>query len=68
MDVPRITPDELKGKVERGEPITVLDVRNDTDYAASGKRIPGAVRIPVGELSSRTGELDPAMDVAAYCT
>jgi len=68
VDVPRITAEELKGKIERGEPVTVLDVRNDADYAASGKRIPGAVRIPAEELSTRTGELDPAVEVAAYCT
>lgn len=68
MKAQRISQLELKEKIERGEELTVLDVRNPTDYAASGQRIPGAVRIPVEELSSRLGELDPAREVVAYCT
>lgn len=42
-----------------------LDVREPWEHALA--RIPGAVLIPLGELATRMGELDPARPVAAYC-
>ncbi|MBI4949540.1 MAG: hypothetical protein HY955_05280 [Deltaproteobacteria bacterium] len=68
MDAPRITREELKRKIEAGEPLTILDVRNTTDYAASSKRLPKAIRIPLKELELRLGELDKAKEAVAYCT
>ncbi|MBI5453599.1 MAG: hypothetical protein HY956_03125 [Deltaproteobacteria bacterium] len=68
MDAPRITKEEFKRKIDAREYLTILDVRNPFDYAASDKKIPGAVRIPLKELESRVGELDKAKEVVAYCT
>lgn len=68
MKAERITKEELAARIERGDRITLLDVRNPFDYQASDFKLPGAVRIPVAELEARAGELDTAVDVAAYCT
>ena len=65
---PRITQEVFRRRLEAGDDLQVLDVRNPVDYAASGERIPGAVRIPVDELEARLGELDPSREVVAYCT
>lgn len=68
MKVPRMTIEELRKKIEGNEKITVLDVRNATDYGNSGFKIPGALRIPLEELPVRASELDPEQEAAAYCT
>ncbi|HAO93838.1 MAG: hypothetical protein A2X93_03205 [Deltaproteobacteria bacterium GWC2_56_8] len=68
MDAPRIKREELKSKMDSGEDLTILDVRNTTDYAASSKRLPKAIRIPLKELESRLGELDKEKEAVAYCT
>lgn len=68
MDAPRMTKEEFKRKIDAREDLTILDVRNPFDYAASSKKIPGAVRIPLKELESRIGELDKAKEAVAYCT
>jgi len=65
---PRITREELARRLEAGNDIQILDVRNSADYAASGQRLPGAIRIPVDELEEHLSELDPAREVVAYCT
>jgi len=65
---PRMGQDEFRAKLDAGADMQVLDVRNPVDYAASGEKIPGAIRIPVDELEGRIGELDPAREVVAYCT
>lgn len=68
MPAPRITKEELKAKMDRGEGFLLLDVRNPTDYADSEVQIPGAKRIPLEDLEKRIGEFDPGKEVVAYCT
>ncbi len=43
-----------------------LDVRDSSSYATS--HIPGAVLIPIADLSARMGELDPNAWIIPYCT
>jgi rhodanese-related sulfurtransferase len=45
--------------------LQIVDVRNPGEVAGGG--IPGAINIPVGELPSRTDELDPAKPTVVYC-
>lgn len=56
--------EELLRRVKRGE-VTVLDVRPAEEYRAG--HIPGALSIPVGELSARLKELPKNREVVAYC-
>jgi rhodanese-related sulfurtransferase len=59
-----VSRDELLHRVERGE-ATVLDVRPAEEYAAG--HIPGAVSIPLDELTDRIGELPADAEIVAYC-
>ena len=43
----------------------ILDVRTPSEFAAGF--VPGALNVPVDELRSRLGELDPARPIIAYC-
>ncbi len=65
--VPRVAPDELAARLERGEPLLVLDVRGRS-YQASDRRIPGALRIHPRELEAELDRLPAGMPVVAYCT
>ncbi len=47
-----------------GEEITILDVRQPSEYRTN--HIPGAVLIPLPELSDRLGELNPKKPVFVY--
>ncbi len=40
----RITPQQLKARLESGEAVTVIDARNRSDWESSPVRIRGAVR------------------------
>jgi hypothetical protein len=66
-NVPRITIQELKEKMDRGEQIVILDVRTGNDYASSKLKINGAVRIPVDQLKDRYQELPANREIIAYC-
>lgn len=51
-----ITTEELQKRVEAGEQLNIIDVR-EADEVAAGM-IPGAKHIPLGEVESRAGELN----------
>jgi adenylyltransferase/sulfurtransferase len=57
--------EDLKRRVDAGEELTILDVRNPQEYEIA--RIPGSVLIPLHELQDRLGELDPAARIVAHC-
>lgn len=57
--------DELQKKVEAGENITVLDVREPAEYSFG--HIPGAKSIPLGELENRSNELDEDNEIYVVC-
>ena len=66
--VPRIGPYELNEKLARGEKVFILDVRTPAAYEESSFTIPGAVRIPAAEVSSRLNELPRDVPIVTYCT
>jgi glyoxylase-like metal-dependent hydrolase (beta-lactamase superfamily II)/rhodanese-related sulfurtransferase len=60
-----IDPEELFARTEAPEPPLVLDVRNDSEYAA--EHIPGSLHIPYGDLAARIGEVPRERPIAAIC-
>ena len=60
-----MTARELKERLDRGEPIVVVDVREPQEYQIN--RIPGSRLIPLGELPQRYEELDPDAAIVCQC-
>lgn len=65
-DVPRITPQELKAKLDKGEKVVILDVRSRGSYDSSKVKIKGALRIPPDELKTRAQEIPMGREIATY--
>jgi molybdopterin/thiamine biosynthesis adenylyltransferase/rhodanese-related sulfurtransferase/molybdopterin converting factor small subunit len=60
-----ITVKELKARMDRGEDLTVIDVREPYEYAIA--RIPGTKLIPLGQIEERAGELDRNRELILQC-
>ena len=60
-----ITATELKAKMEAGEDIQLIDVRQPDEYAFA--RIEGAKLIPLGEIIKRMDELDENRETVVHC-
>ncbi len=56
---------ELVERIDAGEPVTLLDVREP--FETLGGVVPEAIRIPLGELPARWRELEAADEVVCYC-
>ena len=62
--VPEITPRELKTRLDRGDDLYILDVREPHEYQICNI---GGHLIPLGDLSRRVNELDSAREIVAHC-
>jgi adenylyltransferase/sulfurtransferase len=60
-----ISPQDLKAKLDRHDPLVLLDVREDWETALC--RLENATHIPIEEIEFRTTELDPADEIVVYC-
>ena len=64
LQVPEITPRELKSRLDRGEDLYILDVREPHEYQICNLR---GHLIPLGELPRRVHELDSSREIVAHC-
>jgi len=55
----------LKTRLDRGEPLFVLDVREPNEIEIAP--FPGANHIPMGDIPSRLTELDPDREIVVVC-
>jgi adenylyltransferase/sulfurtransferase len=60
-----ITATELKSRMDAGEDIQLIDVRQPDEYAFA--KIEGAKLIPLGEIVRRMGELDEKRETVLQC-
>lgn len=65
MAVAEITPTEFVARRERGESLTLLDVREEWELGVAS--VPLVVHIPMGEVADRLGELDRDREVVVLC-
>jgi membrane protein DedA with SNARE-associated domain len=64
----RITPEELKGKLESGEALTIIDLRHPLDLLPDPRTLPGALRISPEELERRHNEITRDGEIVLFCT
>jgi len=63
-NLPEITPRDLKSRLDRGDDLFILDVREQHEYQICNLR---GHLIPLGELSRRVHELDSSREIVAHC-
>lgn len=63
--IPEISAKELAARLNQGEAIHLLDVREEVEGQVSS--LTGAKVIPLGLLPSRLAELDPSFEWVLYC-
>ncbi len=68
LRIARITVDELKEKLDSGEPLAIVDLRHSMDFEADPETIPGAYRVDAKELEQKGNSLPHDRDIILYCT
>lgn len=61
----QITATELKQRLDNGDDIQIIDVREDDELAIA--RIPNTIHIPLAQVLSRMDEIDPNRETVVHC-
>jgi rhodanese-related sulfurtransferase len=65
----RITPDELRRRIEAGDGgLAIIDTRSTLDVRKVPFLIPGAIWIDADEVDRRSAELPTGREIILYCT
>lgn len=64
----RITADDLHERLEKNEPVTIIDLRHPLDALPDPRTLPGALRMTPEELRQRHMEIPRDRGVVLYCT
>jgi membrane protein DedA with SNARE-associated domain len=64
----RMTPEELKSKLDAGEPLAIVDLRHPLDFLPYPQVIPGAIRMAPKEIEQRHTEIPRDREIILYCT
>lgn len=67
MNVRQMSPQTLKERLDKGDDLFILDVREPHEWEISNLENHGAVLIPKGSVAQRIDELDPSKEIVVQC-
>lgn len=65
---PRITVQELKRRLDAGEPMTILDMRAPLAWDRSRSKLPGAIRVDPNAFDDIAHDWPRDRPIVPYCT
>jgi rhodanese-related sulfurtransferase len=68
VEATRVTVEEVRERMGRGEPFAFVDTRNPVAWGESDVKLPGAIRVPADELDEHLSEIPRDRAVITYCT
>jgi membrane protein DedA with SNARE-associated domain len=67
LSVLRITPEEVKQRLDAGDRLMILDVRSRDEIGEESITLPGAFTLPLAELESHHQQIPRDQDIVLYC-
>jgi membrane protein DedA with SNARE-associated domain/rhodanese-related sulfurtransferase len=67
LKISRITPEELKEKIDAGEDVLVVDLRHSLDFEANPETIPGALHIDAADLEEAYDVIPRDREIVLFC-
>lgn len=68
LSITRITPEELKARMDAKENILIFDMRNPLDRSTDPVRIPGAFHVLPDHIDFQREDIDFDQEIVLYCT
>lgn len=63
--MPEITATELKQRLDKGDDIQIVDVREPNEVAVA--KLPNTIHIPLAQVVNRMSEIDPERETVVHC-
>jgi membrane protein DedA with SNARE-associated domain len=68
LNIARITPEEVKQKLDEGEDVLILDLRDGLEFEIEPRTIPGALHLSVEELEKQHHKIPRDREIVLFCT
>lgn len=68
MEPSRVTADELRRWIDRGERPVVVDARSADAWSKATSQAAGSIRVPPDEVAAHVDEIPKGRPIVAYCT
>ena len=68
MEATRVTVEEVKERMGRGEQFVFLDARNPQAWGEADTKLPGAVRVLADEVERHLDDIPRDRAIITYCT
>ena len=65
QQMPKITATELKQRLDNGDDIQIIDVREQ--YEVDIAKLPNSTHIPLAQILNRMSEIDPNRETVVHC-
>jgi rhodanese-related sulfurtransferase len=63
----RISVEDLRGRLDRGEDIFFADTRNPKAWAEAETKLPGAIRVPADQVEQHLADIPRDRTIVTYC-
>jgi membrane protein DedA with SNARE-associated domain/rhodanese-related sulfurtransferase len=67
LKIARITPEELKRKIDAGEDVIIVDLRHAFDFEAQPETIPGALHMDAADLEEANEVIPRDREIVLFC-
>jgi membrane protein DedA with SNARE-associated domain/rhodanese-related sulfurtransferase len=67
LSIARITPEELKEKIDAGEDVIIVDLRHALDFEAQPETIPGALHMDAADLEEAYEIIPRDREIVLFC-
>jgi membrane protein DedA with SNARE-associated domain len=64
----RLTPEDVRQRIDEGDDFHILDLRHDYDFDAYPHLLPGALRVPMESIDRHNGSIPKDSDIVLYCS
>ena len=64
----RLEPQELKGMMDRGQPLFIVDLRHPLDYLPDPRTLPGALSLTPDKLMEQSARIPRDEEIVLFCT
>lgn len=68
LAITRITPEEVKHRLDAGEDLLILDLRDRFEFDAKPYSIPGTFQLPIEQLEENHHKIPRDRDIVLFCT
>jgi membrane protein DedA with SNARE-associated domain len=68
LAIARISPEEVKQRLDTGEDLLILDLRDAIEFEIEPRTIPGAFHLPIEELEEQHYKIPRDREIVLFCT